>query len=245
MKPAISTRGPGARLGLIAFLAAMVALPVARSQDTPHTQGAIPLIVMDDVPLRDAIRNLARQAGQNYIFDPRLDGPWVAPDGRSGREPSVSIRWENLTAAQALGRLLKDHGLAMVANPAASIARIAFTNQVVKPLPAGAVAGGTNAVIPLVIMDSVPLPDAIRHLAGKAQLRLALDPSMPVPSSGPGRRTLAEYEVSVRWENVTAQQALAALLDNYDLGLVEDPTTASAKIMARAQTQAGKPPKER
>jgi len=68
MKTAISNRGPGARFGLIAFLAAMVALPVARSQDTPYTQGAIPLIVMDDVPLRDAIRNLARQAGQNYIF---------------------------------------------------------------------------------------------------------------------------------------------------------------------------------
>src|SRR5436190_21617786 len=30
----------------------------------------IPLIVMDDVPLTDAIKNLARQAGLNYMLDP-------------------------------------------------------------------------------------------------------------------------------------------------------------------------------
>src|ERR1700694_382634 len=29
----------------------------------------IPLIVMDDVPLTDAIKNLARQAGLNYLID--------------------------------------------------------------------------------------------------------------------------------------------------------------------------------
>jgi len=32
----------------------------------------IPLIVMDDVPLTDAIKNLARQAGLNYILDPKV-----------------------------------------------------------------------------------------------------------------------------------------------------------------------------
>src|SRR5262245_42276152 len=32
----------------------------------------VPLIVIDDVPLTDAIRNLARQAGLNFQFDPRI-----------------------------------------------------------------------------------------------------------------------------------------------------------------------------
>src|SRR5205814_674243 len=32
----------------------------------------VPLIVIDDVPLNDAIRNLARQSNLNFQFDPRI-----------------------------------------------------------------------------------------------------------------------------------------------------------------------------
>src|SRR4249919_3778688 len=32
----------------------------------------VPLIVIDDVPLIDAVKNLARQAGLNYLPDPKL-----------------------------------------------------------------------------------------------------------------------------------------------------------------------------
>src|SRR5262249_42039401 len=60
--------------------------------------GVIPLIVMDDVPLTDAIKNLARQAGLNYILDPKVAFGQPGPDGRPIPQPSVSIRWENVTA---------------------------------------------------------------------------------------------------------------------------------------------------
>jgi hypothetical protein len=200
---------------------------------------------MEQVPLKDAIRNLARQADLNYILDPRLYGPWHGPGGASGREPSVSVRWENLTAEQALDRLLKDHGLVAVASPVTSIVRIAFTNQGVKPLPASAIGRGTNTVIPLLVMDSVPLPDAIKNLARQAQLRLELDPALPGPAAGQISRTLAEWEISVRWERVTAQQAVAALLDNYDLALVEDAVAGVARIVAKAQPRAAEPPTDK
>ena len=39
----------------------------------------IPTIVMDEVPLTDAIKNLARQAGLNYILDPKVS---FGPHGR-------------------------------------------------------------------------------------------------------------------------------------------------------------------
>ncbi|MCX6928602.1 MAG: hypothetical protein NT154_36135 [Verrucomicrobia bacterium] len=226
------------------FLAADAIAPqVAWSQEAPRTMETIPVIQMEHVPLTDAIKNLARQASLNYILDPRVSDPWVGADGKSAREPSVTGRWENVTAEQALGRLLKEHGLTIVANPATSIARIAFTNQAVKPLPASPAGIGTNTIIPLIVMDSVPLPDAIKNLARPAHLDLSLDPALPVPFAGPVTRTVSKCVISLRWENVTARQAIDALLDNYGLVLVLDPVTSSAKILAKEPTQSGTQPK--
>ena len=43
---------------------------------------------MDDVPLTDAIRNLARQAGINYMLDPKIGYGQVGPDGKAPRSPT-------------------------------------------------------------------------------------------------------------------------------------------------------------
>ena len=43
------------------------------ANSAPHDPNeVIPLIVMDDVGLNDAIKNLARQAGLNYMLDPKV-----------------------------------------------------------------------------------------------------------------------------------------------------------------------------
>ena len=84
----------------------------------------IPLIVMDDVPLTDAIKNLARQAGLNYILDPKVSFGQVGPDGRATPQPTVSIRWENVTAAQALTALLNTYNLQLTEDPKSKIARV-------------------------------------------------------------------------------------------------------------------------
>ena len=147
----------------------------------------------------------------------------------------MSVRWENITVEEALSRLLKEYGLTMIANPATSVARIVFTNQVVKPIPASQALIGTNSVIPLIVMDSVPLNDAIKNLSRQAQLDVSLDPALRVPSAGPVTRAMSQWEVFFRWERVTAGQALVALLDNYDLALVLDPATSTAKIVPKSQ----------
>ena len=59
---------------------------------------------------------------------------------------------------------------------------------------------------------------------------LVIDPAMPVSLAAPAKRTISDYDISIRWENVTATQALAAILDNYGLLLVQDPGSATAKI---------------
>ena len=83
----------------------------------------IPTIVMDEVPLTDAIKNLARQAGLNYILDPKVT---FGPTGADGKVtvPNISIRWENVTAEQALNTLLTTYSLQLVEDPKTRIARI-------------------------------------------------------------------------------------------------------------------------
>jgi type II secretory pathway component GspD/PulD (secretin) len=83
----------------------------------------MPLISMEDVPLTDAIKNLARQASLNYMLDPHIPFLAPGPDGRS-QQPNVSLRLENVTADQALGALLNNYSLQIVDDPKTHISRI-------------------------------------------------------------------------------------------------------------------------
>jgi hypothetical protein len=93
----------------------------------------IPLIVMDDVPLTDAIKNLARQAGINYQLDPRIGFGQLGPDGKPAPQPSVSIRWENITADQALSALLDNYSLQLIEEPKSKIARVTIKDPAAPP----------------------------------------------------------------------------------------------------------------
>jgi type II secretory pathway component GspD/PulD (secretin) len=106
--------------------AAVVAAPAAAdaAMAAPQPGAVIPLIVMDDVPLTDAIKNLARQAGLNYMLDPKVAFGQVGPDGRPIPQPTVSIRWENVTAEQALNALLGNYNLQLTEDVKSKIARV-------------------------------------------------------------------------------------------------------------------------
>jgi len=92
---------------------------------------------------------------------------------------------------------------------------------------------GTEATIPLIVMDDVLLTDAIRNLARQAALNFMLDPKLTLGQTGPDGKPVAQPTISVRWENVSAQQALTALLNNYNLQITEDPKTRIARITVR------------
>ena len=83
----------------------------------PGAGEIVPLIVIDEVPLTDAIRNLARQSNLNFQFDPKITG---------SNQPNVSIRFENVTAQEALLAVLENHNLSLVKEPKQKIARITF-----------------------------------------------------------------------------------------------------------------------
>lgn len=91
----------------------------------------------------------------------------------------------------------------------------------------------TGAVIRDITMDDVLLTDAIKNFARQAGINIMLDPHIPYGQPGPDGKPMPQPSVSIRWENVTAEQALYALLSNYNLQLVEDPKTHIGRITVK------------
>src|SRR6266545_1715972 len=124
-----------ATLTLLGFVACRLALAqtntagdqtaTAETTPAPLQPGAvIPLIQFQDVPLTTAIENLARQANINYILDPKVGFGQPDEKGLVKVQPNISIRWENLTAEQALTALLNNYSLQTVEDPKTKIARV-------------------------------------------------------------------------------------------------------------------------
>ena len=199
----------------------------AAGQEVGPSTNIIPVIKMDEVPLLDAIRNLARQANINIIIDPHL------LSSRSLSQSSVSTNFTNVTAEQALTAILKNDKLTMVPNLATTIARVVSIEHPAKPVPHSEV-GKDTPVIPVIIMDDVFLFDAINNLARQAELRVVIDQKkLDIDTDNATRR----ITISVRWEKLSARQALAAILDNYELKMVQDPANSSIKIVPKSRGQ--------
>jgi type II secretory pathway component GspD/PulD (secretin) len=104
------------------------AVPVA-----PAVAVGIPLIQFSDVPLTTAIENLARQAGINYMLDPKIAYGEPDQNGVVKAEPVLSIRWENITAENALLALLDNYGLQLIRTQNTGIARITIKDPSAPP----------------------------------------------------------------------------------------------------------------
>jgi hypothetical protein len=221
---------------IMLFIAAAFSPECLAADDPGPSKTLVPRIEMQDVPLLDAIKNLARQAGINYILDPRVLSS--TSDARPAQR-TVSVLWTNVSKSEALSRLFKQHRLTLIPNPATSISRIVFTNQAARAASFPTWLAGTNEVLPLIVIDDVPLIHVIQNVARQAKINVTVDPKLPVPSAGRAGGTISDCQVSVRWENVTATQALVAVLDNYDLLLIQEPATSSARIVAQTHAETG------
>jgi type II secretory pathway component GspD/PulD (secretin) len=76
----------------------------------------VPLIVIDDVPLLDAVKNLARQCGINFQFDPRVTA--------QSNQPNVTVRFENVSAEDALAAVLDNYGMVLQFDAKTKISKI-------------------------------------------------------------------------------------------------------------------------
>ncbi len=91
------------------------------------------------------------------------------------------------------------------------------------PEPAG-------EILPLVQFEDAPLVDVIKTLARQANLNAIFDPK--VTAIGPDGKTLLP-SVSIRLENVTAQNVLEAVLNNNNLRLDRDPKTRISRVTVK------------
>lgn len=95
--------------------AAQPAAAKAEPSTPARPDEVVPLIVIDEVPLPDAIRNLARQAGLNFLFDQRITAT---------NQPNISLRLENVMAQEALNAVLDNYNLSLAKDTKSKIARI-------------------------------------------------------------------------------------------------------------------------
>ena len=123
-------------------------------------------VVVDGVPLPDALRTLAVQAGLNIQFDPKLLNG-VTADGRPIAPPTVTEKWHNLTAMQAIQGLLDNYGWQMTWDPHTRIGRITAKDaNMLEPLVVTVIslryAAATNLVsliTPTLSQRSTVIPD--------------------------------------------------------------------------------------
>jgi hypothetical protein len=218
------------KTGLLILLALSALGLRAQNNPTNHPPDQVfPSIVMDEVPLKDAVKNLARQAGINYIFDPRVTASYKS-------ELMISERWEKVTALQALNNLLADHKLKLTTNVSSQVVRVVFASDPVKPSTASLPPSDADKKMPLIIMDEVSLQDAILNLARVGHFKVELDPALSTRNSGFNGVSMASMVVNFRWENLTTRQTLDAILENYGLELTDDPKGSEVKIVTKAKS---------
>ena len=191
----------------------------------------IPLVQMRGVPIGTAIASLAREAGINYIIDQRVVQAWI-----NSKEPSVTLKLENVAAKDVLQRILDVHHLALVENPVTRIARVTSNDQTVddentgllSSLLANKPAAGTNEIVPLIQLSDVPLDTALEHLTRGSGFRF--DYPVRLQNSDGTPWFNRQPSLSVRWENITCIQAVFALCENYDLTVTRDDATGTLGI---------------
>src|ERR1035441_7225586 len=115
--------------------AATSEVPVAGSPAPAAEAGiGIPLIQFSDTALTVAIESLARRAGINYMLDPKIGFGQPDASGQLRVDPTLSIRWENISAENALLALLDNYGLQLIRDNRTTIARITIKDPLAPPV---------------------------------------------------------------------------------------------------------------
>jgi hypothetical protein len=222
--------GTGKNLKL---LAVMVALAIAgaacgtvRAEDqsaAAPTNLLVPAIELSSVPLSQAIKSLARNAGVNYLIAPLVLNEWAA-----SAEPLITFKVKNATAKDVLVRLLGLHKLALVEDPVSGIALIVPARHAADSqydgLSQSAALAHTN-LIPLIEFDDVPITTTIEHLARQDGINYLIDPRVTRMWSETG-----EPQLSFRLENVTCWSTLQRMLSLQGLVLADEPALHAALI---------------
>ncbi len=100
------------------------AAKVADDESGAVTGNETDVLTYVDTPLTVLIDTLARTAGLNVFVDPKVSATVLGADGKPLPQPNISMRFENVTAEQALEALLINNELVMIRDQKTQIHRI-------------------------------------------------------------------------------------------------------------------------
>jgi hypothetical protein len=195
-----------------------------------------PTIHFSNVPITTAIESLARLSNLNYKIDPKLFDLPGSSTTKGIPEPIVTFVETNVTAEYALTQLLKEHGLVMVQNKFTAITLITSTNHVANVVDASLLvstnttAQMTSSPIPVIQFFDVPLDEVLKRLIEQGHINAVLDPKVSDYADPSDNKLHPTPAVSLRWNNLTANQAIVALCEIYDLVIVKDAATGVVSI---------------
>jgi len=111
--------------------------------------------------------------------------------------------------------------------------------DVAAPAPAAAAtASAAQTSIPVIQFSDVPITTAIESLARQGGINYMMDPKIGYGLPDANGQVKAEPQLSIRWENISPENALLALLDNYGLQLVVDKKTGIDRVTMKDPTAA-------
>ncbi len=143
-------------------------LAAASGTNAPAAADSIPLIQFSDVAITTAIEHLSRQANINYMLDPKIGYGQPDQTGQIKTEPTLSIRWENITAESALLALLDNYGLQLVADKKTGISRITLKDPLAPPLL-------ITRVVQLQYASVSNMTEAVQSVLGDKRSRVIAD----------------------------------------------------------------------
>ncbi len=164
----------------------------------------------------------------NLIFDPCVPGSYYG-SGKKIREPEVSFRFQNIRVEEVFAYVLDKYQLVVVTNPATRVGRIVPLGHRVKPIPVSAALSSTNGIEPAIFLNGVTLGEAIETLGRSSGLKVVFDRTYLKSEYGQNLTT-----ESYHWTDITPKQALAAILDNYDLAMKQE-TPGQVRIILKAK----------
>jgi hypothetical protein len=173
--------------------AAMPGSPVALVTNMTPGNQILEAVSFDDLPLTDAIQQLAKLAGLTCQIDPELLNRKAA-DGTRIPPPTVKEKWRNVSPLQALDALSENYGCQVLWGPGPNPQPVIYAGGAVDPRvkkvnlldktpAAGALAAPANAgpgdeIVESMTFDNLAVTDAIRQLAVLAGLNIQIDPQL-------------------------------------------------------------------
>lgn len=190
---------------------------------------AIPLIQFEDVPITVGLENLARAANFNYMFDPYIGYGYIGYgrtnwNGRIIREPLLTLKVTNRTAEHVFCAICVTHRLDVVPDPKTGVTLVRYKGHDVDFVDADCYGKDDTNTIPLIQLKDVPISTALKNLARQAGIKCMYSPR--IDTGHPAN----EVCVNVRWQNITASQAFAAICESYDLDLTKYPVSGYIRV---------------